>query len=348
MVSTATVLRPENAKIVNGIICVGKPNRNVLHFTTTGREYSDSLPNNSFRNVGLHLRACAADGARRNSGCVWWGGTPRSPTCLARIERQSTQTPCPAPCTVSVVHLFTKKKRKKRNHMEQEFRNRVRWLRCTCSVELTRQGPAHASVATATVVVRRRDGESWTRCASAPRNKDAIRAAMHAFEEVFATFTDPCTLPYEDLWKHVCKPICAFKDPPVEWFEHAEVIGVDWEGQPPSLVQIACREGVLVHCADSKVASDILSNSHHTHCVFGAHEEHLVANPLQLQQNGQSLAESLSLAFCPDARLMKDKSIHHHTDWSSVSSLSERALRYAALDAEMTRRLGLRRLRCNA
>ena len=183
--------------------------------------------------------------------------------------------------------------------------------------------------------------------AAAPKQKTAIRHAMQLhLEETLPNVTDPCTSKqhWMDLWCHVQKPICFRKAPPRNWFKKAQVLGVDWEGCPPSLVQIACERGVYIDSVSSLAAAKVLADGRHTHAVYGENETSLVSRPLNLQVNPRlSLAETVSIELCPLVRLEKNKAIRRETDWADLNSLGERELQYAALDAEMTRRVALKR-----
>lgn len=231
------------------------------------------------------------------------------------------------------------------DNIEQHFENRIRHLRCTWVFEKTRIGPPHASFANITLTVRR-GTDVWKSKGLAPRDKDAKRQAISQLLPYIDDIPDPCdkTIPFESLWGKVQKPICVFKPPPSHWFVIPEILGIDWEGSPRSIVQIACKHGVYIDFVGKGSTEQILKNKNHTHCVFGEHETHLVANPVNLQTDvKQPLIEYISLAFFPKIRLLKDKQIHQDTDWQCTlgNNLSSRALQYAALDAEMTRRLGL-------
>ena len=230
--------------------------------------------------------------------------------------------------------------------MEQTFENRLRMLRCQWKTDVQRVGPAHNSIAVAKIEVNREDMAPIIGRGSAPKSKHAIRLAMRDVWDAISTIPDPCTdtLPFTDLWSALQKAVIAFTPPPVQWFSHAQVLGVDWEGQPRAIVQIACKSGVYIDAADAAAALGILRDEKHVHCVFGEHEMHLVANPKNLQHDPkQSLAEVASILFCPTTRLQKDKSLHFWADWSSPDLCTD-AIRYAALDAEVTRRIGLRQL----
>jgi hypothetical protein len=230
--------------------------------------------------------------------------------------------------------------------MEVAFWNRLRHLRCTWSIGKSRIGPAHASNCVVTVTVKRGE-EEWCASGVAPKDKAALRQAILALEVEVDEIPDPCyqIVMYEKIWEMLPpsqRPsVVLFEPPPSSWFSEPQELGVDWEGQPPCIVQIACKQGVYIDDVSSNLAKRILADSRHTHYVFGAHEVDLVSNPVNLQTDPfTSLAEYISLSFMPEIRLLKDKSIHIQTNWSS-RPLSDRAVRYAALDAFLTRRLGI-------
>ena len=135
-----------------------------------------------------------------------------------------------------------------------------------------------------------------------------------------------------------------FAPPPPSWFAEPDVVGVDWEGTPPRLVQVACRRGVAVDVAGAPWAAAVLRDARHAHVVFGAHEVALVAAGAAIDaQRGDpslSLAETFSRACCPDVRLTKDPTLHARTDWAAAARarrLPREAALYAALDAWATR-----------
>ena len=137
-----------------------------------------------------------------------------------------------------------------------------------------------------------------------------------------------------------------FEEPPAEWYAEPDVIGIDWEGQPPCLVQVACRHGVAVDVADAPWVHALLGDKRHEHVVFGAHEVARVpAGARNVQRDHRlSLAETLSRSHIPEVRLVKDPTIHKRVDWRRAAQ--ERALTtegayYAALDAWATRKLAL-------
>lgn len=142
----------------------------------------------------------------------------------------------------------------------------------------------------------------------------------------------------------VDKPIIAFQRPPPCWFEQPQVLGVDWEGDPPVIVQIACKAGVYIDRTTSPFAKAVLRDARHKHCVFGQHEVPLCANGVNMQQNKRiGLAEQTSRTWCPKVRLVKKCPLDVKWD---VPPLPLSALEYAAMDAEVTRRLGLRHFEC--
>lgn len=140
-------------------------------------------------------------------------------------------------------------------------------------------------------------------------------------------------------------PIVVGRSPPTSWFSTGDdVLGVDWEGQPPALVQIACKHGIALDIPSAPWVRGVLTDARFTHAVFGAHELPLVANGFDCQPGDKpSLVEMTSRLLCPSVRLLKDPTIHQRVDWtSSASHLPEEAIRYAALDAWVTRRIALR------
>lgn len=230
--------------------------------------------------------------------------------------------------------------------MEQAFQNRMRFLRCHYEFQEHRGGVPHAPEWRVEVRVTRPDGVHLTAHGSLAGNKkDARRSAIAAVAHQARTIPDPCTqgtMPFARLWETVQKPVCAFAPPPADWFAEAQVLGVDWEGSPPRIVQIACARGVYIDVVGAPAAARVLRDTRHTHCIFGAHEAALVAVPRNVQRaDSQPLVEAVSVAFMPTVRFTKDKEIHRRTNYWRTRPLSQEALEYAALDAEMTRRLGI-------
>ena len=156
---------------------------------------------------------------------------------------------------------------------------------------------------------------------------------------------DPCKKQkkYMKLFKHVLEneKIIAFRSPPDDWFSQSQILGIDFEGSPPTIAQIACEKGVFISRVNKPKVIEILKDPKHIHCVFGKHEEELVGNPLNLQIDPhKSLVEYISITFCPEIRFKKDKKIHKKVGyWKRY--IPDFGLRYAALDAEMTRLLGM-------
>jgi hypothetical protein len=127
----------------------------------------------------------------------------------------------------------------------------------------------------------------------------------------------------------------------VNWFSDPQVLGIDWEGNPRAMIQIACASGIIIDVVNATWVAQVLSDARHTHTVFGDHETHLVANPKNVQENTNwSLAETASRRLAPGVRFLKDKTIHVRTDWQNPRACSEEALCYAAVDALMTWLLG--------
>ena len=190
----------------------------------------------------------------------------------------------------------------------------------------------------------------------------ARRCSMDIMYPALLRMENPC--PIELAWVHFGKdllrgkPLLLFpRHPPMHWFKRAQVVGVDFEGSPPRLVQIACERGVVVaRCWATWVAS-VLQDRRLVHAVFGGHESHLVACPVDTQAlvmdrhptvrgHQWSLADATSLVLprYDGVRLLKDKSIHRRINWHRCArqrQLTEEAAVYAATDAEATRRLAL-------
>ena len=94
----------------------------------------------------------------------------------------------------------------------------------------------------------------------------------------------------------------------LDWFRSPRLLGVDFEGCPPSLCQITCARGTLVGRVDDPLLRSILWDERHTHFVYGVHDLVMVANGVDLQllcqkKLGRSqpppLVESYNL-FCAD------------------------------------------------
>ncbi len=228
--------------------------------------------------------------------------------------------------------------------MEQNFKNTLRYLRLTHEETIVRQGPAHASMVYVQINVKKDNATLISdNVEYYGKTKEARRKVMEKLITKLKHVSDPCTCerPWPSLWAKVFqKSISIFQTPPAEWFNEPQVLGVDWEGQPIALVQIACKRGVAIDAHDAPWVNSVLTDKRHNHAVFGKHEIHLVGNPMQIQESDISLAETVSRIYCPTVRLIKDKSIHDRVDWALCArreQLNSEAIAYAALDAEMTR-----------
>ena len=231
--------------------------------------------------------------------------------------------------------------------IRQVYEQRLRFLRLTDERVVQRYGPAHASMCRATLTV-----QTHTTVGVAPRTKDAIHAAMHDMLAHLATVPDPCTetLPWTQVGASILPnfSVVAFRTPPADWFEESQDLGVDWEGSPPCLVQIAgAHKRVAIDTVDAPWVTRVLGDARHRHGVFGAHELDMVANGYDVQPADKpSLAECFSRTCLPDVRFMKDKSIHGHWErFAYDRELPHEALCYAALDAIVTRKLLLHQTR---
>lgn len=144
--------------------------------------------------------------------------------------------------------------------------------------------------------------------------------------------------------------------PPDGWFDTPQMLGVDFEGTPPSIVQLSCASGTVVDRLTTRWIQEVLWSAMHTHAVFGRHELRLVANGWDVQaevgmrwrrvhpKQEWSLVDAFSLACQPDVRLRKDKTIHRRVSWEASASqrqLSEEAFEYAVCDAWVTRQIAL-------
>ena len=229
----------------------------------------------------------------------------------------------------------------------QLFENRARFLRCTFECTVLKPPP----LACVKIVVWQRGERVASAVGVGSKRKDAYQDAYWKCFDLLKNVPDPCsrTMQYCDMWKTIMhkKPVCLFEPPPTSWFEKGQVLGIDWEGFPPSLVQIACASGVYVDTATSPTALKILNDARHRHCVYGSHEMHMVANPVNLQEDVKvSLVDAVSEALLPDIRIVKDKNIHSRIDWHACADqkrLPDEAVMYAATDAILTRHLGMKK-----
>lgn len=134
--------------------------------------------------------------------------------------------------------------------------------------------------------------------------------------------------------------IVQFREPPKDWGLHGHALGVDFEGANKHLVQIACEDGVLVDRIDAPYVQDILHNPNSVHYIFGAHEEHLVANPVNLQRNNLSLIETYSRLLTPQQRYTKLNYNGGGDECAQKSRMDRDFLIYAATDAWATLQIG--------
>lgn len=128
-------------------------------------------------------------------------------------------------------------------------------------------------------------------------------------------------------------------------------VGVDFEGSPASMIQIAFENCILIAKIDDPFANGILKNTNYIHGIFGEHERKLVARPFDVQQvfttarppatkPRWSLADVTNMLELPGTgkRYKKNPSIHRWLPWHKPDKLPQWAFQYAAIDAEMTRR----------
>lgn len=234
-------------------------------------------------------------------------------------------------------------------HLETEFHHRLEFLRLTHDPPLVlRFGPAHDSVAEVTLCVRSLDSNIIAvATGQASKTKDATRDAMKMLLDKLVSIPDPCVknIAWLDLANKELTgvEVITFRNPQAHWFGTPQHVGVDWEGSPPCLVQIACAHGIGIDVISAPWVQFVLGDARHTHGVFGAHEMGLVANPVNLQTNPViSLPEMYSRTFIPEYRIIKDRTFHTRIDWSSCAHLNilqEEGRVYAAFDAYATRKL---------
>ena len=229
--------------------------------------------------------------------------------------------------------------------LEQAFHRALIRLRRGCRERCARVGTAlyeHTVAVEAVATVSARGHTA----------RDARRHALDLLVPVLTQLPDPCSRSRAWTEAFPAPRVCAFRPPPASWFDAPQLLGVDFEGTPPALVQIACADGVAIDAVDAPWASSVLADARHVHCVFGAHETARVANPLDLQaevpcavpKHRWSLADACSLLLTPGVRLLKDRGIHARVDWRDAArrgALSPDAEAYAAADALATRALGL-------
>lgn len=134
--------------------------------------------------------------------------------------------------------------------------------------------------------------------------------------------------------------IVHFAEPPKDWRLHNCALGVDFEGSNKYLVQVACEDGVLVDRIDAPYVQKILRNPNSVHYVFGAHEEHLVANPVNLQRDNLSLIEMYSRLVTPLQGYTKLDYSGDGDDCARTKSIEADFLLYAATDAWATLQIG--------
>ena len=240
-------------------------------------------------------------------------------------------------------------------HLEQNFRNKIKFLRCHIKIENEIVGPEHQRFNIIQIKITRKDIEDINGQGFGGTKKEAIRNAMIQLWYALDNIPDPCTktIKFMNLYDLIMggKKIISFEKPPENWFSQGQILGIDWEGCPRKIVQISCYHGIYIDRVESQFVKKILESEKHTHCVFGKHEIDLVENPLNLQQNPKlSLAEYLSREFFPKIRIKKDKKIHRIVDWGNIEELPDYAINYAALDAEVTRMLGHKKFKklCNS
>lgn len=232
-------------------------------------------------------------------------------------------------------------------NIKERFEAALRHRRLHQKEHVKRSGPSHLSTASVHIRIDRADGSIVCQAIGrASKTKVARRRAMEQLLPDIIAVPDPCLqrVDWLKLWRRFQKPVTLFKPPPNSWHALPQILGIDFEGSPPVIVQVASVNGVAIDRCDAAWVQNVLGDQKHTHAIFGDHEAPFVTNPLNVQYDGLSLTEIVSRTFFPKVRIVKDKSIHSRIDWAAsaqANRLVDEAVQYAALDAEMTRRLGI-------
>jgi len=187
---------------------------------------------------------------------------------------------------------------------------------------------------------------------SGTTKKHAKRNAINSIQNTLNRIPDPCTREFNISNNQISLPIITFKEPKDNWFDEPQILGIDFEGLPPALVQIGCRNGIVIENLYEPWVQHVLHDTRHIHYIFGKHESDLVGNPFDMQgylvnkfpiyKHEWSLVDGLSLMYKPYIRYTKDRTIHIHTDWDSIANnriINSHAKNYAANDALVTYKL---------
>ena len=186
---------------------------------------------------------------------------------------------------------------------------------------------------------------------------EARRSAMKKATDWLSTIVDEgCThISYQTFARNISEEHTIFVFPghcPSGWFDEAQLLGIDFEGTPPCMIQIACFSGIVIENIHAEWVQTILKDPKHTHAVFGQHELRLVSNGWDLQahvaherpqvhpKQEWSLVDAFTLICKSNLRLKKDKTIHRRVNWRAIANQSSHftneAIEYAACDAWIT------------
>ena len=178
--------------------------------------------------------------------------------------------------------------------------------------------------------------------------------ANNTIINILNNIPDPCTEKFDISNIQISRPVITFRKPPNNWFDEPQILGIDFEGLPPALVQICCRRGIVIENLYEPWVQHVLHDTRHIHYIFGKHENDLVGNPFDIQdylvnkfpiyKHEWSLVDGLSLMYRPHVRYTKDKSIHLNTDWVQIANdriIYGDAKNYATIDAIVTYKLAI-------
>ena len=233
-------------------------------------------------------------------------------------------------------------------------------LRLWVEESIETHGPAHAPTHTVCLTTQPQTGQSpasTSAVVSAPRLRDARAAAQRRLAGQLALLTGP-PQPRPQPFPRAAAVITRVTDEFERLARREGLVGVDFEGCPPVLVQVAAGSRVCVTPVGDAAAQRLLRCDELRHVVFGFHEAGMVANPVDAQQlaaqrwplpwgkKDWSLSQAFSLACSEisghDVVFVKNTEIHSRVDWSDWETLQldEEALAYAASDALAHRFLG--------
>lgn len=227
-----------------------------------------------------------------------------------------------------------------------------------CHIEeepFSSEGPPHMPLFTYTVKILNLQNQCIRKVIeTGTSKKNAKKNANNTILNILNDIPDPCIRKIDISNIKLNKPIITFREPEDNWFDEPQILGIDFEGLPPALVQIGCRNGIVIENLYEPWVQHVLHDQRHIHYIFGEHENDLVGNPFDIQgylinkfpiyKHPWSLVDGLSLMYNPFTRYTKDKSIHEYTDWAQIANdriINDNAKDYAAIDAYITYKLAI-------